>query len=179
MSAEHKTGSKGGLFHACDMLSRRTAKFFALIALVSLCLHLAEGKAEGCAACDAAGKLARESENKAFYVLRILYEKKGQEALPFVRRALAMEDNPAAQMRAVAYVAELKDEESMPQLERIMAEVYKRVSFSEFGIETIDFISLKTAAVPALFAITLGGASAAVSPGGKIPVTWADLKAEL
>ena len=43
-------------------------------------------------------------------------------------------------------------------------------------IKTIDFVSLKTAAVPGLFAITLGGASAAVSPGGKLAVTWANLK---
>ena len=44
-------------------------------------------------------------------------------------------------------------------------------------IQTIDFISLDTAAVPGLFAITLGGATAAVSPGGKLTATWASLKA--
>ena len=43
-------------------------------------------------------------------------------------------------------------------------------------IETIDFVSLETAAVPGLFAITIGGASAAVSPGGKLTATWAGLK---
>jgi hypothetical protein len=43
-------------------------------------------------------------------------------------------------------------------------------------ITTIDFVSLETAAVPGLFAITLGGASTAVSPGGKLAVTWANLK---
>jgi len=43
-------------------------------------------------------------------------------------------------------------------------------------IKTIDFVSLGTAAVPGLFAITLGGASAAVSPGEKLAVTWANLK---
>ena len=43
-------------------------------------------------------------------------------------------------------------------------------------IKTIDFVSLETAAVPGLFAITLGGASAAVSPGEKLAVTWANLK---
>jgi hypothetical protein len=43
-------------------------------------------------------------------------------------------------------------------------------------IETIDFVSLKTAAVPALFAITLGEASASVSPGDKAAVTWAQTK---
>jgi len=45
-------------------------------------------------------------------------------------------------------------------------------------IKTIDFVSLETAAVPALFAITLGGATAAVSPGGKLTATWANLKAD-
>lgn len=44
-------------------------------------------------------------------------------------------------------------------------------------IKTIDFVSLETAAVPGLFAITLGGASTAVSPGGRLTVTWASLKA--
>ena len=43
-------------------------------------------------------------------------------------------------------------------------------------IKTIDFVSLETAAVPGLFAITLGGALAAVFPGGKLAVTWANLK---
>jgi hypothetical protein len=43
-------------------------------------------------------------------------------------------------------------------------------------IDTIDFVSLETGAVPALFAITIGGASAAVSPGGKLTMTWAGLK---
>ena len=45
-------------------------------------------------------------------------------------------------------------------------------------IETIDFISLETAAVPALFALTMGGASAAVYPETKLPVTWSKLKSQ-
>lgn len=45
-------------------------------------------------------------------------------------------------------------------------------------IETIDFISLETAAVPALFALTMGGASTAVSPETKLPVTWSELKSQ-
>lgn len=45
-------------------------------------------------------------------------------------------------------------------------------------IETIDFVSLETAAVPGLFAITIGGASLAVSPGDKLAYTWAGLKTE-
>jgi len=43
-------------------------------------------------------------------------------------------------------------------------------------IKTVDFVSLETGAVPALFAITVSGASAAVSPGGKLTMTWAGLK---
>lgn len=43
-------------------------------------------------------------------------------------------------------------------------------------IETIDFVSLKTAAVPGLFAITLGDAIAGVYPSGKVAITWASLK---
>lgn len=45
-------------------------------------------------------------------------------------------------------------------------------------IKTIDVISLETGAVPGIFGITLGGAVAAVSPGGKLTATWARLKAQ-
>jgi len=45
-------------------------------------------------------------------------------------------------------------------------------------IEKIDFISLETAAVPALFAITLGGASAPVEPNSKLPITWSAIKSK-
>jgi hypothetical protein len=112
---------------------------WSILAFLIFCVHLSGGRAEGCAACVAAGKLARESENKAFYALRILYERRGREALPVIRRALALDNNPPAQMRAVGYVAELNDTESIPQLEGILAELHKKVSFSQFGIGTVDF----------------------------------------
>lgn len=46
----------------------------------------------------------------------------------------------------------------------------------EKRILTVDFVSLNTAAVPALFAITLGGASATVCPDGKMPGLWSQIK---
>lgn len=45
-------------------------------------------------------------------------------------------------------------------------------------INTIDFVSLETAAVPGLFAITLGGASAAVMPNDLLTTMWAELKSK-
>lgn len=114
-------------------------KYLWLLLLTAFCSHLFGDSAQGCAACVAAGKLAKERENKAFYALRILYEKKGRAALPLFRRALQLEDNPPAQMRAVGYVADLNDTESIPQLERILSELFKRVSFSRFGVETAEF----------------------------------------
>ena len=45
-------------------------------------------------------------------------------------------------------------------------------------IKTIDFISLETPAVPALFALTLGDVSAAVTSGGKLATTWSYLKTD-
>ena len=114
-------------------------KYLLLLLLVPFCLHLLGGYAEGCAACVAAGKLARESENKAFYALRLLYEKEGSRALSVIRRALRLDNNPAAQMRAVGYISELNDTESIPDLERIMSELFKKVSFSQFGVDTSDF----------------------------------------
>lgn len=114
-------------------------KYLLLLLLIPLFSHLLGGKAEGCAACEAAGNLANESENKAFYALRILYERKGRAALPFIRRGLKMDNNPPTQMRAVGYIAELNDTESIPQLENILSELVKRVSFSTFGLNTTDF----------------------------------------
>ncbi|MCJ7682921.1 MAG: hypothetical protein MUO68_01370, partial [Desulfobacteraceae bacterium] len=114
-------------------------KYLWLLLLIPFCLHFLGGSAVGCAACVAAGKLARETDNRAFYALRILYEKKGRAALPLFRRALALGDNPPAQMRAAGYVADLNDTESIPQLEKILSELFKRVSFSSFGIATTDF----------------------------------------
>lgn len=114
-------------------------KYLWLLLLIPFCLHFLGGSAVGCAACVAAGKLARETDNRAFYALRVLYEKKGRAALPLFRRALALDDNPPAQMRAAGYVADLNDTESIPQLEKILSELFKRVSFSSFGIETVEF----------------------------------------
>jgi len=45
-------------------------------------------------------------------------------------------------------------------------------------IKTIDLVSLETVAVPALFALTLGDASAAVTIGGKLATTWSYLKVD-
>lgn len=115
------------------------AKYLWLLLLVPFCSHLLGNDAHGCAACVAAGKLARESENRPFYALRILYEKKGRAALPYIRRALELESNPPVQMRAAGYIAELRDTESIPQLEKILSELFKRVSFSQFGTGTVDF----------------------------------------
>jgi hypothetical protein len=114
-------------------------KYLWLLLLIPLFSHLLQGNAEGCAACEAAGKLANESENKAFYALRILYERKGRAALPFIRRGLKLDNNPPTQMRAAAYIAELNDTESIPQLEKILSQLVKRVSFSTFGLKTTDF----------------------------------------
>lgn len=43
-------------------------------------------------------------------------------------------------------------------------------------IDTIDFVSLETAAVPALFAITLSGASTSVESNDKLPTMWSEIK---
>lgn len=45
-------------------------------------------------------------------------------------------------------------------------------------IMTIDLVSLETAAVPALFALTLGEASTSVEPGEKLPSMWSEIKSE-
>ena len=45
-------------------------------------------------------------------------------------------------------------------------------------IKTIDAISLETGAVPGIFAITLGGASAPVDSASKLAVMWGHIKSE-
>ncbi len=45
-------------------------------------------------------------------------------------------------------------------------------------IETVDFISLEKASVPALFAITLGDASTSVEPSQKLPAMWSEIKSK-
>lgn len=46
------------------------------------------------------------------------------------------------------------------------------------AIKTIDTVSLETAAVPGIFAITLGGASAPVDPKNKLTMMWGHIKSE-
>ncbi len=95
--------------------------------------------AEGCAACVAAGQLAKENQNRALYALRILYEKEGRAALPTIRESLKSNDNPPLQIRAAGYVVELKDTDSVPLLEEILSELVKRVTFSTFGVRSAEF----------------------------------------
>ncbi|MEK7397724.1 MAG: hypothetical protein AAB116_12405, partial [Candidatus Poribacteria bacterium] len=45
-------------------------------------------------------------------------------------------------------------------------------------IKTIDAISLETGAVPGIFAITLGGASAPVDPANRLAIMWGHIKSE-
>jgi hypothetical protein len=113
--------------------------FLWLLFLLVFLLHLWGSKAEGCAACQAAGQLGNENQNPAFYALRILYEKEGKAALPAIRESLKSNDNPPLQIRAAGYVVELNDTDSVPLLEEILSELVKRVSFSPFGVRSVEF----------------------------------------
>lgn len=80
-----------------------------------------------------------ERFNKALADLRILYEKKGKAALPEIREIVKSSDDPLVQQRAIGYIIECRDTDAITILEGILFELVKRVSFSTFGVDSIQF----------------------------------------
>ncbi|MDI6754816.1 MAG: HEAT repeat domain-containing protein [Thermodesulfobacteriota bacterium] len=110
-----------------------------LLVLVPFCCPWLSGYAEGCPACWAGYGSGDERFNKPLADLKILYEKNGKTALPAIREAVRTHIDPMVKKRAIAYLLEMNDVESIPLLEDMLAELLKRVSFSSFGTDSIDF----------------------------------------
>lgn len=110
-----------------------------LLFLVILCCPCLGGYAEGCAGCWVGYGSGDERFNKPLADLRILYEKEGKMALPAIREAVRTHIDPMVKKRAIEYLVELTDLESIPLLEDMLSELIKRVSFSSFGTDSIDF----------------------------------------
>lgn len=59
--------------------------------------------------------------------------------MPAIREALRTNSDPLVKQRAIGYIAALKDMDSIPLLEDMLSELLKKVSFSTFGLRSIDF----------------------------------------
>lgn len=94
---------------------------------------------EACPACWAGYGSGDERFNKPLADLRILYDKEGRAALPAIREILRSQADPLIKQRAIGYLGELKDTDSIPLLKEIIFEIIKKVSFSKFGLETPEF----------------------------------------
>jgi len=71
--------------------------------------------------------------------LRIVYEKKGRDALPYIREALTTSTDSLVIKRAAGYIAELNDRDSIPLLVDQLSLLIKRVAFSTFGLGTAGY----------------------------------------
>ena len=111
-----------------------------LLVLIPLLSHgMLGGLAEGCAACWAGYGPGDERYNKPLADIRILYEKEGKAALPSIEESLMYDKDHLVKQRAATYIGEIKDPSSIPVLEGMLAELYKKVSFGNFGVGTPDF----------------------------------------
>lgn len=119
-------------------IQKLLALMFPLL-LLPLVLHGLGDIAEGCAGCWAGYGPGDERYNKPLADLRILYEKEGKACLPALENALISDRDHLVKQRAVAYIGEIKDPNSIPVLESMIAELYKKVSFGFFGVGTPDF----------------------------------------
>jgi hypothetical protein len=94
---------------------------------------------EGCVFCWTGYGEGDERLNKPLADIRIVYEEKGREALPYIRATLLTSTDPLVLRRATKYIVELNDRDSIPLLEDMLRELGKRVSFSSFGLDTFNF----------------------------------------
>lgn len=111
----------------------------ACILLFAACVLWA-GYAQACPACWAGYGSGDERFNKPLADLRIEYEAKGRDALPYIRDVLKTSTDPLVLKRAANYIVELNDDESIPLFEDMILLLIKRVSFSAFGVDTYDFM---------------------------------------
>ena len=115
------------------------ATWIGAILLISGLLCGFAGHAWACPACWAGYGSGDERFNKPLADLRIVYEKDGREALPYIRETLKTSTDPLVLRRAANYIVELNDTDSIPLFEDMILILVKRVAFSSFGLDTYDF----------------------------------------
>ena len=77
-----------------------------------------------------------EGFNKPLADLRIVYERKGKDALPDIREVIKTSTCPAVIQRAANYLVDLDDRESIRQMESMLLDLVKQVAFTTFGLGT-------------------------------------------
>ena len=96
-----------------------------------------------------------ERFNKRLADFRKMYEANGASALPEIRKTALFDPDPAVRIRAIEYMVQLRDSESVPVLEDIIFELAKRVSFGDLGVGSDGFrVRLKAAHALAGFQAT-------------------------
>jgi hypothetical protein len=110
-----------------------------ILLIIPLLWHGMASRVEACPGCWAGYGPGAERLNKPLADLRIIYEKEGRNALPYIRKALITSTDPLVMRRAATYIVELKDTESIPLMEDMLHALVKRVAFSKFGLGTYDF----------------------------------------
>lgn len=113
------------------------SKCFRILMLMPFLVLLRGSGAEACPACWAGYGPGMERFNKALADLRTVYEKQGSAALPEIRKQLKTSNDPMIQQRALEYITELRDVDSVPVLENLLLDLTKRVAFTTFGV-TLD-----------------------------------------
>jgi len=121
------------------MRAMMKGKLIWLVLLIALLWHGMGSSVEACPMCWAGYGPGAERLNKPLADLRIIYEKEGRDALPYIRKALITSTDPLVIRRAATYIVELKDAESIPLMEDMLHALVKRVAFSKFGLGTYDF----------------------------------------
>jgi len=114
-------------------------KFIWLMLFIPFLWHGLGDVAGACPACWAGYGKGDERFNKPLADLRIVYEKNGKEALPYIKNALKTSSDPLVIKRAAGYIVELNDRGSIPLLEDMLLALVKRVAFSNFGLDTYEF----------------------------------------
>ncbi|MEW6262204.1 MAG: hypothetical protein AB1641_03925 [Thermodesulfobacteriota bacterium] len=121
-----------------DRLRLRISVFSAAALLL---VFLGAQVGEGCPACWSGYGPGDERYNKPLADLRIIYEQKGAQALPYIREALKTSTDPLVIKRAAGYLVTLDDKSSINTLRSILLEIIKRVAFTTFGPGTNEFQS--------------------------------------
>jgi HEAT repeat protein len=117
-------------------------KIYVGLVFVLIVLFLQGTVAQACPFCDApVDKMYDEGFNKPLADLRIVYERKGKEALPDIREALRTSTCSAVIQRAANYLVDLDDRESIHQMESMLLDLVRQVAFTTFGFGTHGFHS--------------------------------------
>jgi hypothetical protein len=119
-----------------DQMDKMTRKVCVALIFILIVFFLRTTVAQACSAC-ALDYAEDESYNQPLADLRAVYEQKGKDAIPDIREALikASTDRWVVQ-RAVNYLADLDDRESIPQMEDILLALVKQVAFTTYGVNS-------------------------------------------